>query len=192
MTDQMVLATQKWLNTTYGTHPEFKGPIPEDGRTGWGTINALIRALQIELGITQTANNFGPGTQSRFTARWPQGIHQQADGDKSTNNVYAIIQGALWCKGYSTGNQISTHFYGGTGGAIKALKEDMGFGGDSTVDLEIMKALLSMKQFVLLHRYGGTTKIRNIQQAINRDHRAYTGIVPTDGLYGREMNTALI
>ena len=68
----------------------------------------------------------------------------------------------------------------------------MGIGGDSTVTLDIMKALLSMQQFVLLSRYGGKEQIRSVQQQINRDYRPYTGIIPTDGLYGREMNTALI
>lgn len=192
MTDQMVLKTQQWLNRTYRSKAGF-GSVVEDGYTGWGTINALIRALQIELGITTTANNFGPGTISRFQSRWPNGIHQQDDGAQETSNVYGIIQGALWCKGYSaSASDITTHFYSGTGKAIKQLKSDMGIGGDSTVTLDVMKALLSMQQFVLLRSYGGISAIRQAQQQINQQYRAYTGIIPTDGLYGREMNTALI
>lgn len=113
-------------------------------------------------------------------------------GDKTTSNVYGIIQGALWCKGYSTGSSITTHFYAGTGNAIRGLKADMGIGGDSTVTVDIMRALLSMDQFVLLARYGGIPSIRSTQQKLNREYRAYVGIIPTDGLYGREMNTALI
>ena len=50
MTDQMVLQTQQWLNKTYGNDPRFK-KINPDGRTGWPTIYALTRALQIELGV---------------------------------------------------------------------------------------------------------------------------------------------
>lgn len=69
MTDLMVLKTQQWLNATYKNETGF-GSVVEDGKTGWGTVNALIRALQIELGITATANNFGAGTQSRFKNRW--------------------------------------------------------------------------------------------------------------------------
>lgn len=45
-----------------------------------------------------------------------QGIHP---------NVYAIIQCALWRKGYSTRSNITTHFYGGTGSAIKKMKTDI-------------------------------------------------------------------
>ena len=55
-----------------------------------------------------------------------------------------------------------------------------------------MGALLSMKQFVLLASYGGVDSVRRAQQFINKAYRPYTGIIPTDGLYGREMNTALI
>ena len=95
MADQMVLKTQQWLNSTYGNKTGF-GSVQETGNTGWDTINALIRALQIELGITATANNFGSGTQSRFKSRWPNGITQTSGYD----NVHGIIQGALWCKGY--------------------------------------------------------------------------------------------
>lgn len=62
MVDQMVLQTQQWLNKTYGNDSRFKKVNP-DGRTGWPTIYALTRALQIELGIQSTADNFGPSTQ---------------------------------------------------------------------------------------------------------------------------------
>ena len=47
-------------------------------------------------------------------------------------------------------------------------------------------------QFVLLASYGGIDSVRRAQQFINKAYRPYTGIIPTDGLYGREMNTALI
>ena len=106
--------------------------------------------------------------------------------------MYSIVQGSLWCKGYSVGSGISQNFYSGTGNAIKKLKADMGIEGNSTVTLDIMKSLLSMQQYVLLKHYGGTTDVRNIQQKINREYKNYTGIIPCDGLYGREMNKALI
>lgn len=189
--DKMVLETQQWLNKTYGNDSRFTR-VEESGHTGWNTINGLIVALQIELGIQQTAANFGAGTTRKFNARFPNGIKQQPDGDKNTSNVYSIIQGALWCKGYSTGSHITQHFYGGTGSAVKKLKNDMGIGGDSTVSIDVMKALLSMQQFVLLKRYGGKLNIRSAQQYINRVYKNYTGIIPCDGLYGREMNKALI
>lgn len=191
MADQMVLQTQQWLNDTYRNSTGF-GSVVEDGRTGWDTIYGLIRGLQIELGITALANSFGPSTQAKFRTRWPDGIPEQDAGAESVSNVYAIIQGALWCKGYSTGSDITTHFYAGTGNAIKRLKTDMGISGNSTVTLDIMRALLSMQQFVLLQSSGGTAAIRSAQMLINQQYRDYTAIIPTDGLYGRDMNTALI
>ena len=98
MVDQMVLQTQQWLNKTYGNDPRFK-KINPDGRTGWPTIYALTRALQIELGIQSTADNFGPSTQRLFKKRYPNGVRQQAAADKSTSNVYSIIQGGAVVQG---------------------------------------------------------------------------------------------
>lgn len=189
MADEMVLKTQQWLNRNYKNRTGF-GSVQETGNTGWDTINALIRALQIELGITATANNFGSGTQSRFKSRWPNGI-TQTDVD---NNVHGIIQGALWSKGYPAEyGGITTKFTDNVASSIRQMKSDIGLNDTSaTVDLEIMMALLSMKQFRLLSDYGGKNSIRAIQQKVNRQYKAYTGIIPTDGLYGREMNTALI
>lgn len=189
--DEMVLATQKWLNNTYGNDSRFNR-VDEDGATGWETIYGLTRAFQIELGITDTADAFGPTTKRLMNRDYPNGITQQSDDDTSTNRVYAIIQGALWCKGYSTGSpEITCHFYGGTGEGVRTLKTHMGISDvSSTVTVDIMEALLSMRQYVLVS--GGTYTIRSIQQSLNASYRAYIGIIPCDGLYGREMNDALI
>ncbi|MDT3768181.1 DUF1906 domain-containing protein [Gleimia hominis] len=189
MADEMIFETQRWLNGTYEDKTGF-GSVPMDGKTGWATINALIRALQIELGITATANNFGPGTQSRFTSRWPHGITK----NNAASNVHGIIQGALWCKGYPAEyGGITTKFTDNVASSIRKMKGDIGLSDtSSTVDVELMMALLSMKQFRLLSAYGGKGPIRTIQQTINRSYKAYTGILPTDGIYGREMNTGLI
>lgn len=192
MSDAMVLKTQKWLNAMYGGDSRFQ-KVTENGNTGWPTIYALRRALQIELGIQSTSNAFGPTTTAKFNARFPNGVVQQNASDDSGDNIYSIIQGALWCKGYSTGaTGITTHFYSGTGNAIKKLKQDAGCSSSSssTVTLNVMKALLSMDQFVKVS--GGDNKIRTIQQNLNNRYEAYIGLSPCDGLYGRDMNKSLI
>ena len=191
--DEMVLKTQQYLNAIYGGKAGYS-IIEENGKTGWTTIYALTRAFQIELGIVETADNFGATTVRLFKERYPNGIKQQNSGDTTTSHVYAIIQGALWCKGYSTGaSGITEHFYGGTGTAIKSLKTDAGYiSPNSTVTLNVMKALLSMNQYVTLSLQGGTALIRSIQQQLNRKYEDYIGLAPCDGLYGREMNKALI
>lgn len=191
--DQMVLKTQQWLNRAYrGMTGWYDKDIPENGDTGWRTINALTRALQIELGITNTADNFGATTTARFNSRFPNGVKQQDSNDETGSNIYSIIQGALWCKGYSTGaTDITSHFYGGTGRGIKNMKEDAGmYNPDSTVTIEVMEALLSMRQFRKVS--GGDENIREMQQFLNRVFRGYINYGPCDGIYGREMCKNLI
>ena len=191
MSDIMVLKTQQWLNTTYGGMTGYT-IIPENGITGWTTIYALLHALQIELGITATADNFGPSTITRFNNRFPNGIQEQNYPSSYEDNIYGIIQGALWCKGYSTGaSSITKHFYGGTGGAVEELKYDAGcIDTSSTVTLNVIKALMSMTQFKLVN--GGNTSIRQAQREMNNGYEAYIGLSPCDGVYGREMNKSMI
>lgn len=191
MSDAMVLKSQQWLNSTYSGRTGYVA-VTENGNTGWNTIYGLRRALQIELGITATSSNFGPSTTNLFNTRFPNGVFQQDPNDDSEDNIYGIIQCACWCKGYSTGaSYITKHFYSGTGNAIRSLKNHAGCSdSSSTVTINVMKALLSMDQFVLVS--GGTSKIRNIQQSLNNEYEAYIGLSPCDGLYGRAMNTSLI
>ena len=156
----MVLHTQKWLNETYGDDERYNS-IEENGRTGWPTIYALTRALQIELGIENTADSFGPTTRSRYTPL------KKKSGN---NNQFGILQGALWCKGYDPG-----HYYSeGNDGfscvfdekvekAVIRLKKDAGMlDPDGVVTTNIMSALLSMDAFQLLSSYGGKDAIRHL------------------------------
>lgn len=94
--DAMVYLTQRWLNQEYGDVPGF-GYVTEDGRTGWDTVYGLTRALQVELGIADLADNFGPTTERLYS----QNLLRRQDG--VTNRKFAILQGALWCKGYNPG-----------------------------------------------------------------------------------------
>lgn len=189
--DQMVLKTQQYLNSIYGNNSGYNA-ITEDGLTGWSTVHALTRALQIELGLSSTADNFGNATKLAFNQAYPNGIVQQNINDTTTSRVYAIIQGALWCKGYGTGaSGITEHFYGGTGSAVIRLKEDAGFvNPNSTVTLNVIKGLLSMDQYKCVST--GSETLRTIQQTLNQKYESYIGIIPCDGIYGRGMNKALI
>lgn len=98
----------------------------------------------------------------------------------------------MFCKGYSTGStDITCNFYSGTGSGIRKLKSDAGCKDTSSnVTLNVMKALLSMDQFVLVK--GGNSLIQSVQRTINSKYEDYIGLAPCDGLYGRQMNTALI
>lgn len=194
--DPYVFNVQHWLNENYGQYVESGrfNLVEENGKTGWTTIYALTRAFQIELGIQVTADNFGNGTINAFKTKYPTGIHQQADNDESESRVYGIIQGALLCKGYSTGVGTPTlHFYNGTGNAIKRLKGDAGIdNSSSTVTLNIMKALLSMDYFFSYNTSEKTQNIQTIQRYLNANYESYIGLTPCDGVYGRGTNKALI
>lgn len=195
--DDMVYLTQKWLNQEYGDVEGFN-PVTENGKTGWNTIYGLIRALQHELGITSLSDNFGPTTSRLYS----ENILRRQDG--VTDNKYAILQGALWCKGYSPGYNMSMDSDGvvtfnavfdeGVENAIKQLQSDAGLlEQDGVVSLNIMKALMSMDSFKLLPAsYGSDYKIRNFQQWLNRNYEEYTGLNPCDGVYGRNTNKALV
>ena len=191
--EPLVLNVQQWLNETYGADPRYE-IIEENGKTGWDTIYALTRAFQIELGIKETADNFGSTTSKMFELRFPNGIHQQEDDDISENNIYGIIQGCLFCKGYSTGlNNLTLHFYNGTGNAIRELKKDAGLNDNSsTITLNIMKALLSMDYFYSYDDSDRTKRIQEIQRYLNRNYEDYIGLIPCDGIYQRSTNIALI
>jgi peptidoglycan hydrolase-like protein with peptidoglycan-binding domain len=192
--DTMVLVSQQYLNAMYGGNLGYN-TVSEDGQTGQQTINAIIRAFQIEMEISPTADNFGPASEAAFNGAYGSlGIQQQPDGQTSESNVYALLQCALWCKGYSTGaSGITKHFYGGTGNAVKTMKADMGVDAlSSTVSLIIMKCLLSMDQYKLIPRYGGKSEVRTIQQYLNANYQNYIGIIPCDGIYARRMCQALI
>ena len=189
--DSMLLKSQQWLNENFSSNSAF-GSVPEDGTSRRATVNGCIRALQIRLGIVNTADNFGQGTQSLFKSTYKNGIVQQEYPSTEEDKVYGIIQCALWTKGYSTGSSsITKHFYDGTGNAVKALKRDLGISSDSsTVTLNVMKFLLSMKQSKKVS--GGIDDIRTIQQRLNNRYEPYIGLIPTDGSMTRETSKALI
>lgn len=195
--DPMVYYTQKWLNQEYGSVSGF-GSVMEDGITGWDTIYGLLRALQHELGITSLANSFGPTTSSLYGNNL---LYRQ---DGVTNKKFAILQGALWCKGCSPGYNITEREDGTIAfnavfdeeveNAVKQLQEDAGLSNkDGVVSLNLMKALMSMDSFKLLpSSYGSDSNIRTFQQWLNNNYEDYTGLNPCDGVYSRNTNTALI
>ncbi|KRL03900.1 glycoside hydrolase domain-containing protein [Liquorilactobacillus hordei] len=181
--DQMVLETQQWLNKTYGGVSGF-GSVTEDGLTGWGTVYGLTRALQHELGITGLVNNFGPTSKQKFNNITKTIVVGY------TGNIAYIIQGGFWCKGITPG-EFDGKFSADTASAVTTMKTKAGLADtSSSVDGNFMAALLNMSSFDLLT--GGDAKVREMQQQLNHDYLAYTGILPCDGIYQRDTNSALI
>lgn len=183
MADQLVLDTQQWLNSTYGDVDGF-GSVPENGLTGWDTIYGLTRGLQHELGITDLVDNFGPTTAKLFDE-----IADDIVPGYSGNIAY-IIQGGFWCKGIDPA-AFDGKFTSDTASAVTTMKEYAGLSDTSgTLDSQFMAALLNMSAFTLVA--DGYEKICTMQQQLNHDYLAYTGILPCDGVYQRDTNTALI
>lgn len=190
MADEMVLATQKWLNQTYGNVSGF-GSVPENGKTGWDTVYGLIRAAQHEMGIAGLVNNWGPGSRQKWDSKYRNNFKV---GYK--HNVVKILQGGFYCKGINPGGFTGTAS-SETINAIGTMKQDAGLTDISNVpDSDFMGALLSMKQFNLV--LGGDPKVQAMQRELNGSYIKYfvaddsLGYLPADGIFQRETNAALI
>ncbi len=182
--DEAVLRAQKWLNETYEGKKGYT-VIPENGITGQTTVRALITALQIELGVATPNGNFGPSTTSLCNQIMPL----TKDVNKEPQNIIKILQHGLFCKGYSTVG-VTGIFGDNTENAVKKVESDAGFIPTGRVTTLIFKAILNTDPLVLTS--GGDEQIRYIQQSLNRKYYEYFGIIPTNGIYERKTNKALI
>ena len=179
--DIRVVYTQKWLNDTYGHDPRFKVIRPRWGRVNQDTIDGLLKAFQIELGIQTVSDVYKPMA--------------------GTNNIYAILQGALWCKGYDPGHHLTrwtlnNRFDDSVANAVKRLKADM-YGMDendvdAVVSHNVMKGLFSLDSYICISPSESTVAIREFQQNMNRQFEEYIGIIPCDGLYSWRTNIASV
>lgn len=186
--DEMVLKVQEWVNTTYRGRYGFD-LAPTNGQTGWSTMYSLTRALQIELGISQPVNNFGDGTASAYK-QWGEMSLGNVPTDEKGRNIVKILQGAMYCKGYSPGGFTGT-FGEGTRDAVIKLQTDAGLPiRDGKVYAYIFKAFLTMDAYVLTS--GGDSRIRDMQRNLNYNYYKTAGVQPADGHYQRNTNKALI
>lgn len=184
MADEMVLETQKWLNENYGGQTGYN-LVPENGQTGWPTIYGLIRALQLELGISSPSDNFGPSTSQLYDEKVTTTFGPNLD-----ERYVHLIQGAFWCKGIDPGG-FDGMYSGVLKQAVQELQDDAGFlNGSGILSSMWAKALFDMSAFVLVS--GGDSEVRTMQQWLNANYYRYFGIMPCDGIYQRDTNSALI
>ena len=187
----MVLGTQKWLNKTYGNVSGFN-KVPENGKTGWPTIYGLRRALQKEMGIQELSDNFGPTTERYFKEKVEKQLNERFGA--GIGNIVKIMQGGFWCKGinpYVSGTEaVDGLMTGLTTLAIKNFQEMAGLAPSGYMNAMLMKALLDMSAFALVP--GGDKNIRSMQQSLNAQYNRYFGLLPCDGVYQRDTNSALI
>lgn len=183
MADEAVRAVQKWLNKTYGSVPGFVA-APENGQTGWPTIYSLRMGLQHEIGISAIGEGFGETTKNALAPV----VGSLKPGYKG--NIAQLIQGAFWCKGISP-TDFNNELTQGTMAAVQTLQSDAGVTADGIITVPLMAALFDMAAFSLVQ--GGNPKIRAMQQYLNsRFASELKQIMPCDGIYQRDTNTALI
>lgn len=185
---QLVLKAQQWVNSTYSGVAGFQ-PVLEDGRTGWATVRALVRALQHELGIIPPSGTFSPVTLQALTAAWPA-----VDAGTPEPRIVKIVQCGLYCKGYN-GSGISGTYDSTTSAGVKRLRTDMGVDGAFSRDgvvPKVFKALLTMDAHVLTA--GGSRRIREIQQWLNATYvgRQDFFVIPCDGHFSRDVQKSLL
>ncbi|QIM19471.1 hypothetical protein G7066_14445 [Leucobacter coleopterorum] len=189
MSDPWVLNTQIWLNKTYGYHPQWVY-APTTGVTGWPTMEALTRALQIELGITTLSPNFGPTTMSTLTNK----VGSIGIGSASGVNIVKILQGGSYCKGFDGGGGVLDGVFGTQlQSAVVSMRSSLGLpASPATVTPKLFKGLLSMDAWRLVP--SGSAAIREVQQALNGRYidRPLYELCPTDGLYGRQVQERMM
>lgn len=183
--DPWVLKAQQWVNSHYSGVANYV-EAPENGYTGWPTMYALTRALQIELGIAVTSQNFGTQTMTALTTQYPA-----IDGSINNPNVKSIIQCALWCKGYVGGYDLDT-WDAVVDGAVQKLLSDAGVVSTTRITPKIFKSILTMDAYVKVS--GGTDGIRAIQRWFNGRYlnRRDFNLSPCDGIYSRNVQIALV
>lgn len=183
--DIWVQNAQKWVNETYKNVVGFI-PAPTDGRTGWKTMFALTRALQTELGIAELSDNFGPTTLAELAEQFGN-----VSSTTKNANVRAIVQCALWCKGYSGGDTFGT-WDSSTTMAIATLRTDLGLSATASIAPKVFKSLLTMNAYVLIE--NGSPVIRSIQRSLNARYlsRADFAILPCDGHFSRDVQSGLL
>lgn len=121
MTDQMVLQTQQWLNKTYGMIPDSRKSTRTAELVGRQSMRLLAHCrlnwASSPLPITSV---LPPSGYSRSGIR----MRQQAAADKSTSNVYSIIQGRCGARAtplVATSHSISTTEQVPRSGSLKPI-----------------------------------------------------------------------
>lgn len=106
MADENVRKAQKYLNSMYGHRSEWV-KLDEDGLTGTGTCKGIIRAFQIENGISPVTGTVGNITLNKM--RSLSDISKMNANDPGNPNV-CILQCALFVKGYNAGGITGVYY----------------------------------------------------------------------------------
>lgn len=185
--DQMVLQTQRWLNETYNGIKGYDSFTEEemDGVTGFNTFKRLIQALQIELNSQYNAGiivdgDFGNGTLNALPATIIK--------DNSKNSITFIIQGALWCKGYSAGS-LDGIFGNSVESAIINFQKDAGITADGIIRPYILNGIMNTDGYAYTGPEGTNEFYKHmVQLGMNAAYGARIGLTAPNGLWERKAH----
>lgn len=185
MADENVRKAQKYLNSMYGHRSEWV-KLDEDGLTGTGTCKGIIRAFQIENGISPVTGTVGNITLNKM--RSLSDISKMNSNDPGNPNV-CILQCALFVKGYNAGGITGVYYTTGVN-AVKQYQSDAGLPVTGIIDWKVWMGLVSINWFKKTN--DGDKMIVKIQQQLNADWSDIIGVGPCDGIVSRFTSYALI
>ena len=185
MADENVRKAQKYLNSMYGHRSEWV-KLDEDGMTGTGTCKGIIRAFQIENGISPVTGTVGNITLNKM--RSLSDISKMNANDPGNPNV-CILQCALFVKGYNAGGITGVYYTTGVN-AVKQYQSDAGLPVTGIIDWKVWMGLVSINWFKKTN--DGDKMIVKIQQQLNADWSDIIGVGPCDGIVSRFTSYALI
>lgn len=185
MADANVLKAQKYLNAMFGAHPSWV-MLDEDGYTGSAVMQGIIRAFQIENGVSSVTGTVGPLTIGKMKELAV--IEKMSPDDESKVNV-CLIQCALFCKGYNAGGITGIYYNAGVA-AVSEMQRDAGLVITGKIDWKVWAGLLSLNWFKLVS--GGDSTTQLIQRQLNGEWSDVIGVGPCDGVVSRQTVLALV
>lgn len=189
--DEMVKQTQEWLNKTYWLRKGFTKFKDEeiDGITGQGTFKRLIQALQIEL---NDKYNSGLTVDGDFGAGTLNALPSTIDSNYEKCNIVKIIQGSLWCKGYSAG-PIDGDYGPKVTAAVKKFKEHAGVPGEGYISPYVLQGIMNTDAY-FFNGESGTQPyfLHLVQKDMNSRYGFTFGLIAPNGIWERKSQKMLI
>ena len=185
MSDVNVSTAQHYLNAMFSGNPNWVDVV-EDGITGTATMQAIVRAFQINNNIGSVTGTIGPLTIAKMKSL--PTISKMNPNDPSSINV-CLIQCALFCKGYNAGGVTGIYYNTGEAAVIQ-YQSDAGLTQTGIIDWKVWLGLLSLNWFTLATT--GDSDVRTIQRNLNRDYSNVIGVIACDGIVSRMTVLSLI
>lgn len=190
--DLMLIATQEWLKSTYGDTID----VPTDGTGRAVTIKGLIKALQLELSLSADGI-WGNDTASSFDKLFPDGLNENSYINETDDyikykiiNIIYILQGGFYTsRGINPGG-LNGEYTDSTRLAVQRFQAQVGIEQTGKVKSYLLQAILTTDVYEL--QEGGDENTRVIQQELNKKYYDTIPLIPTNGIYERATNIALI